>query len=163
MRDRRNSDLKRKMSQMRGQHIHTFEFQVYKNEANFREITIKCIIKLLKENLGDREMKTIAQKLRKSISLCTLYEFYSVISIITDDSEDRVERFDLDSAEVMRRMLRETDFISQMGKINEFRCLQQILMSHEEQDTIEGLPEVKPEVTIVLSFRCEEEVIVISD
>ena len=163
MKDLRNSDLKRKLSQMRGRHIYTFEFQVYENEANFREIKIKCIIKLLKENLNATKMADIVSKLRNNISLYTLYEFYSVVKILTEDTEVGIDRLDFDPAEEMKELLRNTDFIKQMSKLDEFRSLTQILMTHEEPNTIEGLPEVKPEVTIVLSFLSEDDVIVISD
>ena len=163
MKDIRSSDLKRKLSQMRGQHIHTFEFQIFKNEANFREITIKCILKLLKENLCEKDTADIISKLKSKVDMCALYEFYSVVTLITEGSEEGISRLNIESTEEINEVLRNTDFLRQISEINEFSSLRQLLMTHEENNTIEGLPVIKPEVTIVLSFLSEEEIIVISD
>ena len=163
MKDMRNNDLKRKLSQMRGRIIHTFEFQIFKNEANFREMNIRCVIKLLKENLSEDKMSEIAANLKSKINLCTLYEFYSVVTVITEGCEDSVVKVEINSTEEIENLLKNTDFLREMSVVEEFRSLRQILVTHEEQNTIEGLPEVTPEVTIVLSFFSEDEIIVISD
>ena len=90
MKDVRDSDLVRKLSQIRGRNVHTLEFRLFKNEIDFEEISIRCVIKLICESISEERIREISDCLRKSVHVRTLYELYSVLNIITEEKKDRV-------------------------------------------------------------------------
>ena len=163
MRDVRNNDLVRKLSQVRGQSVHTLEFRLFKNEIEFEEMNIRCVIKMISERTEERKMREISRNLRKKVHVRTLFELYSVLSVITEEKNDAVHLIGLENERNAAELLNNTDFMCQMRQIDHVGDLCHILMTHAEANTIEGLEKEISEATIVLSFSMNDEIIVISD
>ena len=163
MKDVRNNDLVRKLSQIRGVNIHTLEFRLFKNEIAFEEINIRCVVKMLTNQITEEKKKEISIEMRKKVHVRTLFEFYSVLSMITEEKKDEVHIIGLENERNTAELLNGTDFMCQMRKIECVGDLCHILMTHAEVNSIEGLEKEISEATIVISFRMNHEIIIISD
>ena len=152
MRDIRSNDLKRKLSQIRGKRIHTFEFRLFKNEIELEEINIRCIIKLVKENISEVETEEISKVLQRKVHVRTLFEFYSVLSFIHESSRSSVNVISLEADRSTEGLIKSTVLMEQLKTVEQLGDLCHILVTHAEVNTIEGLEKETSEATIVLSF-----------
>ena len=163
MKDVRDNDFIRKMSQIRGRSIHTLEFRLFKNEIELEEINIRCVVKIFDDRISEEKTRELSNRLRKTIPVRTLYELYSVLDILTEGKKDEVHIIGLENDKAASELLYCTDFMRQMKEIDSIGDMCHILMTHAEENTIEGLQREIDEVTIVISFRLNHEIIVISD
>ena len=163
MKDIRNNDLIRKMSQIRGRTVHTLEFRLFKNEIDFEEINIRCVVKIFDEKISEEKSKEISNRLRKKVHVRTLFELYSVLDLITEGKKNEVHILGLENEKTAAELLYCTDFMRQIKEIDSVGEMCHILVTHTEENTIEGLEKEIAEATIVISFRMKSEVITISD
>ena len=157
MRDIRSNDLKRKLSQIRGQRIHTFEFRLFKNEIELEEINIRCVIKLVKEDITEEETEEISRVLQRKVQVRTLFEFYSVLSFIHESSRSSVNVISLEADKSTEDLIKSTILMEQLKLVKQLGDLCHILVTHAEVNTIEGLEKEISEATIVLSFLSTED------
>ena len=163
MRDLRDNDLRRKLSQIRGTSVHTFEYDVHGRENLVRETTIRCVIKLMDDQNREKYLDKQSSELRKNVQIRSIYELYSTLEVVFDCTKTEVQIINLETDENALELIRNTDFMTSVENIQPNWEISQALLIKLGKNTIKGLPREYTEVTMVLSFINKPEVIEISD
>ena len=162
MKDIRDGDFSRKISEITGKKLFFGTYRATEDNFFAQYTNIKCYL-FVNGIINRTSQEDIREKLSERINKSSIYEIHQISTLLTESQVGHIKDLKLDEELPAKEIIHESAFAYEVNEIIPEITFKRVMIYPHQKNEIEGLPEEIDEVTLIISAEKCEDIIYISD